>query len=462
MLCVHVPDVRSPPPPPLLCPRAGAVHAQQRRVARLPLPAAAPDDGQPRGRGQPGQDGGQAGGWDGWRGAQAGTCCMWDGSAAQLAALPPPCCSIPPPCPSHRLRPLCPRPRPAQPGPPLDLNTMADLFLQRNMVREATAFLLDVLQDNDPKHAVLQTKLLEINLVTNPQARRGRGWGMGGRGSGRRPTCNPDAIPHLHPPLPTHLPHPTRPPPRRWRTRSWPTARSRTTTARAWRSCARRLGCTCARCSTTPTCPTSSAWWSTPTPSSRRPWWSTLARCRVRWGHGAGRACGAAPQRGRREERGGRPASWLPRPPMLPLAAPPCPSPLPPSPSLCCSRVGAGVPQGAAGDQHAAEPADRGQRGQGVHGAGGCMPCRAGCAERPRARSCRLGGSARQRQSHHTPAGRTTRMPTHSHATHPPAQLTAEKIIELLEAHKSYHGLYFYLGAHLAFSENPEVRGFGV
>ena len=38
-----------------------------------------------------------------------------------------------------------------QPGPPIDLNTMADLFLQRNMVREATAFLLDVLQDNDPR-----------------------------------------------------------------------------------------------------------------------------------------------------------------------------------------------------------------------------------------------------------------------------------------------------------------------
>jgi clathrin heavy chain len=56
-----------------------------------------------------------------------------------------------------------------QPGPPLDLNTMADLFLQRNMVREATAFLLEVLNDNDPKNGVLQTKLLEINLVTNPQ-----------------------------------------------------------------------------------------------------------------------------------------------------------------------------------------------------------------------------------------------------------------------------------------------------
>lgn len=56
-----------------------------------------------------------------------------------------------------------------QPGPPLDLNTMADLFLQRNMVKEATAFLLDVLQDDNPAHGALQTKLLEINLVTNPQ-----------------------------------------------------------------------------------------------------------------------------------------------------------------------------------------------------------------------------------------------------------------------------------------------------
>ncbi|KAK9805974.1 hypothetical protein WJX73_010066 [Symbiochloris irregularis] len=55
-----------------------------------------------------------------------------------------------------------------QPGPPIELNTMADLFLQRNMVREATAFLLDVLQDNKPEQDKLQTKLLEINLVTNP------------------------------------------------------------------------------------------------------------------------------------------------------------------------------------------------------------------------------------------------------------------------------------------------------
>ena len=46
-----------------------------------------------------------------------------------------------------------------QPGPPIDLNTLADLFLQRNAVREATAFLLDVLQENKPEHDKLQTKV---------------------------------------------------------------------------------------------------------------------------------------------------------------------------------------------------------------------------------------------------------------------------------------------------------------
>jgi len=37
-------------------------------------------------------------------------------------------------------------------------------------------------------------------------------------------------------------------------------------------------------------------------------------------------------------------------------------------------------------------------------------------------------------------------------------QLGAGKIIELLESHKSYHGLYYYLGASIAVSEDPEVR----
>jgi clathrin heavy chain len=57
-----------------------------------------------------------------------------------------------------------------QQPPAADANAVADLFLQRNMVREATAFLLDYLSPADrPEDAALQTKLLEVNLVTNPQ-----------------------------------------------------------------------------------------------------------------------------------------------------------------------------------------------------------------------------------------------------------------------------------------------------
>ena len=36
-------------------------------------------------------------------------------------------------------------------------------------------------------------------------------------------------------------------------------------------------------------------------------------------------------------------------------------------------------------------------------------------------------------------------------------QLGAGKIIELLENNKTYHGLYYYLGSYIAFSEDPEV-----
>ncbi|KAJ6987336.1 clathrin heavy chain 1-like [Populus alba x Populus x berolinensis] len=53
-------------------------------------------------------------------------------------------------------------------GCPVDYNTITDLFLQRNLIREATAFLLDVLKPNLPEHSYLQTKVLEINLVTFP------------------------------------------------------------------------------------------------------------------------------------------------------------------------------------------------------------------------------------------------------------------------------------------------------
>ncbi|KAG2394918.1 Clathrin heavy chain 2 [Vigna angularis] len=53
-------------------------------------------------------------------------------------------------------------------GCPIDYNTITDLFLQRNLIREATAFLLDVLKPDLPEHGYLQTKVLEINLVTFP------------------------------------------------------------------------------------------------------------------------------------------------------------------------------------------------------------------------------------------------------------------------------------------------------
>ena len=117
-----------------------------------------------------------------------------------------------------------------QDPPPLDFNTVADLFLQRNMIREATSFLLDVLKNDNPEQAGLQTKVLEINLVPSPTS-----------------------------PTPS-------------------SASSRTTTAPAWRA-VRRLGCTCARCSTTPSSRTSSAAASTPMPSNPRRSSSGSAPC---------------------------------------------------------------------------------------------------------------------------------------------------------------------------------------
>ncbi|KAK7360582.1 hypothetical protein VNO77_02589 [Canavalia gladiata] len=51
---------------------------------------------------------------------------------------------------------------------PIHYSTITDLFLQRNLIHDATAILLDVLKPNLPKHGFLQTKVLEINLVTFP------------------------------------------------------------------------------------------------------------------------------------------------------------------------------------------------------------------------------------------------------------------------------------------------------
>ena len=52
---------------------------------------------------------------------------------------------------------------------PVPTPTIAELFFQRNMVREGTAFLLDALKGDLPEEGPLQTKVIEVNLMTNPQ-----------------------------------------------------------------------------------------------------------------------------------------------------------------------------------------------------------------------------------------------------------------------------------------------------
>jgi len=51
------------------------------------------------------------------------------------------------------------------PNPPIDTAAMSELFFQRQMVKEGTAFLLHVLKPNLEKDGMLQTKVLEVNLV---------------------------------------------------------------------------------------------------------------------------------------------------------------------------------------------------------------------------------------------------------------------------------------------------------
>ncbi|MEW5310804.1 MAG: hypothetical protein WDW38_002565 [Sanguina aurantia] len=51
---------------------------------------------------------------------------------------------------------------------PIDVGTISELFISRQMVREATSFLLEALAGDRPEQAPLQSKLLEINLISNP------------------------------------------------------------------------------------------------------------------------------------------------------------------------------------------------------------------------------------------------------------------------------------------------------
>lgn len=53
--------------------------------------------------------------------------------------------------------------------PLADINQIVDIFMEQNMVQQCTAFLLDALKNNRPGEGPLQTRLLEMNLISAPQ-----------------------------------------------------------------------------------------------------------------------------------------------------------------------------------------------------------------------------------------------------------------------------------------------------
>jgi clathrin heavy chain len=56
----------------------------------------------------------------------------------------------------------------AEGGPLLDANAVIDAFMARQLVKETTSVMLDILAANRPEDGVLQTRLLEINLKFAP------------------------------------------------------------------------------------------------------------------------------------------------------------------------------------------------------------------------------------------------------------------------------------------------------
>jgi len=53
-------------------------------------------------------------------------------------------------------------------GPLVDVSSVVDALLQRGMIQQVTSILLEVLKNNKPEEAALQTKLLEITLISAP------------------------------------------------------------------------------------------------------------------------------------------------------------------------------------------------------------------------------------------------------------------------------------------------------
>lgn len=53
--------------------------------------------------------------------------------------------------------------------PLADINQIVDIFMEQNLVQQCTSFLLDALKNNRPAEGSLQTRLLEMNLMSAPQ-----------------------------------------------------------------------------------------------------------------------------------------------------------------------------------------------------------------------------------------------------------------------------------------------------
>lgn len=53
--------------------------------------------------------------------------------------------------------------------PLADISQIVDVFMEQNMVQQCTSFLLDALKNNRPAEGHLQTRLLEMNLMSAPQ-----------------------------------------------------------------------------------------------------------------------------------------------------------------------------------------------------------------------------------------------------------------------------------------------------
>lgn len=58
---------------------------------------------------------------------------------------------------------------PEEGEPLVDINSAVDVFMEMNMIQQCTSFLLDALKNNRPNEGPLQTRLLEMNLMTAPQ-----------------------------------------------------------------------------------------------------------------------------------------------------------------------------------------------------------------------------------------------------------------------------------------------------